>query len=416
MPKSRTRGHVRRRGNKWVIVYDAGEFPAHRCLSCGARTWLTATERAKTCPKCGGELGPQIMERRQRWASGFRTRAEANAELTRILSEGDRGEDPFPEEITFAEFSARWLENEKARIRPSTYRRYRGLLQRDILPKIGSVRLDKLRPSSIREVMGEMSKRGLSPASVNQARAVMGSALRQAMEDDLIQTNPVRAVRPPKARHPELAVPTATQLATLMAVARGSAYEIPILLACATGARRSEILGLRWSDFDATRGVIRIVRGLQRVPGPDGRELRVVDPKTSRARREFKLPTFAIERLKQLRRDQARRQWSLGAGWFRDEALGELICERGDGGPIDPDNFTAAFKRHAKTAGFDPRTRLHDVRHAVATKLAEDGVPLVAVSALLGHSSAGFTASVYQHAFTTMTDRAAEALDAAFGS
>ena len=136
--------------------------------------------------------------------------------------------------------------------------------------------------------------------------------------------------------------------------------------------------------------------------------------KTPRARREIPLPTYAVDVLRRHRKEQAERQLALGEGWFRDEALGELVIDRGDGGPIDPDNFTAAVKRFGKAAGLDRRTRLHDIRHAVATQLARDRVELVTVSAILGHSSAAFTATTYQHAFEGMKRAAADSLGAAF--
>src|SRR6266542_5885933 len=76
-----------------------------------------------------------------------------------------------------------------------------------------------------------------------------------------------------------------------------------------------------------------------------------------------------------------------------------LVSERGDGFFIYPDSFTSAFKRLALLAGLHPDTRLHDVRHAVATELGRQGVQPVIVSAVLGHASPAFTIAVYQHAW-----------------
>jgi hypothetical protein len=92
-----------------------------------------------------------------------------------------------------------------------------------------------------------------------------------------------------------------------------------------------------------------------------------------------------------------------------------LVCERGDGFPLYPDSFTSAFKRLARQAGLHPATRLHDVRHAVATELGRRGVQPVIVSAVLGHASPAFTIAVYQHAWQEGPGEAAEALEAALG-
>lgn len=59
---------------------------------------------------------------------------------------------------------------------------------------------------------------------------------------------------------------------------------------------------------------------------------------------------------------------------------------------------------------------LHDVRHAVATEMLGQGVHPDIASTFLGHSSPAFTMSAYQHVLDGMTDKAAAALDVAFGS
>jgi Phage integrase family len=92
-----------------------------------------------------------------------------------------------------------------------------------------------------------------------------------------------------------------------------------------------------------------------------------------------------------------------------------MVCDRGDGFPLYPDAFTRAFKRFAAKAGPHPVTRLHDVRHAVATELGRRGVQPVIVSAVLGHASPSFTIAVYQHAWQEGPSEAAAALEAALG-
>jgi integrase len=92
------------------------------------------------------------------------------------------------------------------------------------------------------------------------------------------------------------------------------------------------------------------------------------------------------------------------------------VCELGDGFFLYPDAFTRVFKRLARLAVLHPSTRLHDVRHAVATELGRQGVHGVIVSAFLGHASPAFTIAVYQHAWQEGPSEAAAALEMAFGS
>lgn len=69
-----------------------------------------------------------------------------------------------------------------------------------------------------------------------------------------------------------------------------------------------------------------------------------------------------------------------------------------------------------KLAGLDPKTRLHDCRHAVATVMLEQGVHPAVPSAVLGHSSVALTMDTYQHIVDQMTGLAASALDDAFAA
>jgi integrase len=287
------RGHVRKRGRTYSIVLDVGTDPA-------------------------------TGKRRQQWRSGFRTKKEAEAELARLIHNVERGSDPFPSNLTVSEFVDRWLEHERARLRPTTHHRY--------------TQLDRLRPAHIQKAMDSMSDRGQSPASVVQARAALGSAMTTAVAWGLLAVNPVRSVKPPRIARAQLVVPTVEQLRTLIEVARGSVWEVPVLLAATTGMRRSEVLALRWCDVDFKVGRVRVTRSLQRMV--DG-SIRIFDPNTPRARREIAMPVFTLPLLKSRRRAQQEAQRL--AGMRSDEF--DLVCDRGDGQPIDPSTFTHAFKR-----------------------------------------------------------------------
>lgn len=94
---------------------------------------------------------------------------------------------------------------------------------------------------------------------------------------------------------------------------------------------------------------------------------------------------------------------------------GDLVCEDGTGRPLHPRRFSRATKRLVAAAGLPAKTRLHDLRHGVAVLLALEGVPLVAVAELLGHSRPSFTAGVYQHVVSEMRSAAADAVERRLG-
>jgi integrase len=269
------------------------------------------------------------------------------------------------------------------------------------------MRLDRVKPAHVRNVLDKASAT-LSARSVQHVRAVMSGLFATALEWELIAINPVKATKAVTAPRPELEVPTAEQTMALLEAAKGTQWATPLLLSIATGARRSEVLGLKWSEVDLDRRRVQIVRNLQRVPGEG---LRFFDPKSARSRRLIFLPPFVVAPLRAWKVDQAQRRLTLGPAWTDLD----LVCERGDGQPLDPDSFSHAVKRLMGKAGLDPATRLHDLRHGLATLLLEQGTDIVIVSAQLGHSSPGFTMSTYQHVREGMAEQAAEAIERAFG-
>ncbi len=145
---------------------------------------------------------------------------------------------------------------------------------------------------------------------------------------------------------------------------------------------------------------------MQRV---DGR-LVIVDPKTHRSARPVPLPALAIRALELQRVAQARGRLAAGSLW---EDSGLVFTSR-VGTPIDPRNVNHHFARIRSTAGLE-WLRLHDLRHAFATFLLDQGEELRTVMDLLGHSTIRLTADTYGHVLPTRARAAATAIDRALG-
>jgi integrase len=371
------RGHARKRGKTWSFKIDIGRDPA-------------------------------TGKRRTKWVSGFQTQKEAQQAMRKALGHLDVGDDPIPERVTAAELAERWFAHMAAQDKPRPRVRagYERLMRAYVLPMIGGLEVRKIRPAHAQAVLDAYND-GRSPRTVAQLRAAMSSMFNTALRWDLIATNPVRATQTPTPQKPELTTPTPVQLRELIDAAVGTPWEIPVLLAGVTGVRRSEGLALRWPNVDLETGRVRIVETLQRING----QLVFTPPKTAHAVREIPLPAFAVARLRAHKAAQAQRRLQLGTGWHDED----LVCERGDGAPCDPDSFSHGFSRIAKTAGLED-VRLHDCRHAFATAMAKAGNPAFVTAAMLGHASPAFTASVYQHADVGMLEAAARSVEEAFES
>jgi integrase len=298
-----------------------------------------------------------------------------------------------------------WLEHVRTRVRTRTYEGYEGVLRRYVLDRLPTVDLTELKPLDLQHLYSDLlanSHPPLSAGTVLNTHLVLTQAFGQAVRWGLIPSNPASGAQPPRPRRAELVSVDEPLVTKLLAVVAGSSCEVPAALAIGTGLRRSEILGLRWSDIDGDLEVARIRRTLQ----PTREGLVFERPKTKHSERSVVLGAFVRPYLERQRDDQAHRRERLGDGWH-DEGL---VIDRGDGAPMHPDTLSSAWSRMIKRSGL-PHVRFHDLRHAHATLLLVKGVHPKIVSERLGHSSIGITLDTYSHVLPSMQHEAAQAFD-----
>jgi integrase len=329
---------------------------------------------------------------------------DAERKLTELLRDVDQGLVAEPGRATLKSYlEDRWLPHAATRVRPATHERYCSLMRGHVEPRIGRIRLAKLRPIHIQAVLDGMIADELAPRTAEQAYRVLSAALRQGVRWQVLATNPATAVRPPRPDRPNLVVPDAAAIRKILEAADGPLH-IALLLAVSTGMRRGEVLGLRWAAIDGTR--VHVNSSLQRVSG----ELVFVAPKTDRSRRTIALPPITVEALRRWRKDQAERRLLLGEAWHD----AGVVVDRGDGRPLDPAELSHGFARLCARSGLSG-VRLHDLRHAFATQLLVAGVHPKVVSDALGHASTAFTMDVYSHVLPSMGEQVADAMQAALG-
>jgi integrase len=335
------------------------------------------------------------------------SRRDAERELTRALRDVDQGLVAEPGRATLRSYlEERWLPHAGTRVRPATHERYCSLMRRHVEPRIGRIRLAKLRPVHVQAVLDGIIADELSPRTAEQCYRVLSAALKQAVKWQALAVNPALAVSPPRPDRPELVVPDAAAVRQILEGAEDP-LRIALLLAASTGMRRGEVLGLRWSGVDLDAARVHVNSSLQRVGG----ELVFVAPKTDRSRRTIALPRITVDALRRWRKDQAERRLLLGEAWHD----AGVVVDRGDGRPLDPAELSHGFARLCARNGL-AGVRLHDLRHAFATQLLVAGVHPKVVSDALGHASTAFTMDVYSHVLPSMGDQVADAMQAALAA
>jgi integrase len=342
------------------------------------------------------------------------TAAEARAELRRRLEAVRKGEHVDPHRITVAGWLGTWLGAVRQEVAPTTYRRYREIVDHYLTPRLGQLPLLKLAPMHIQEAynaLGVDARRDgrpgvLAPRTRRHIHRILSGALERAVEQQLLARNPAAVFRRGLAKVECRAMVTLDpdQATALLAAIRHSHIYWPALLALSIGARRGEILALRWHSIDLERGEVRIVASLEQI----GKELRFKAPKTER-HRTVTLPAFAVAELRAHKSRQAEDLLALGI-----RQTGQtLVCARQDGEPLQPQSLTHEFPRFLGRLGADfPRVRFHDLRHSHATLAMLAGVHPKVVQERLGHSTISTTLDLYSHVTATMQEDAANRLDA----
>jgi integrase len=318
------------------------------------------------------------------------TRKDAEAELARLVHEANTGTRVEPAKLTVAEYLLSWIDG-RSDVAPLTRQKYRDIIERQTIPHIGAIPIQKLKPLQIKNWLTQVRAAGrhgrpLSDTSVGNVFRCVSSALQDAVELEVISRNPCAPARPQRGESAEVDILTAEEIMRLLVHLRGSPYFTITSLALASGMRRGELLGLRWSDVAGNR--IHITRSLEQTR----LGLRFKKPKGGKSR-AVPIPDEAVNHLRSHRARQLELRLQLGMGKPAPDAL---VFSDLDGAPIKPNSFSVTWKRAANAV---TKSTFHITRHTYASILIADGVDVVRVSKLLGHHSPAFTLRTYAHLF-----------------
>ncbi len=341
-------------------------------------------------------LDPGTGRRRYRSKTVRGNRAEAERELVAFAERVGRDR-TVGSRATVGELLERWFALASLSWAPTTIRQTRSIVDRHLVPHVGEVLVGDLTTADIDTLYAELltgtgDAKGLSGGTVQRVHVVLRAALAQAVRWEWIWDNPsahaARIVAP--AREPD--PPSVEELVVLLdhLEARDPALHAFVMVAAMTGARRAQVLGLRWRNINFDAATVSFTGGW--VDGPNGPVL--TETKTRRHHLvELDTDTLAV----------------LAAHRSRSEDQGRdgfVFSSAADGATAwKPNWVTKAFRRALRDAGLRS-FRLHDLRHFMATEMLELGVPVATVSGRLDHRRTSTTLNYYAHA-TPRGDRAA---------
>ena len=332
-----------------------------------------------------------------------KTQAEVKEKLQKALAQAGKIDFARIGKYTVAMWMEEWFENvAKLKVRLSSHQTYRGYIDHHITPNIGNIPLEKLTTMDLQKlyrkllnkgrverIEAKQQPKGLSAKTVRNINQVISSAMDFAVAQKIIPENPCKAVELPKVEHKEMQTIPAEQLQAFLQEAKATGVYVMYYIELATGLRRGELLGLKWTDIDWNNGIIKVRRQVARVDG----QIVEAPLKTKNSYRTVTISQQAIEVLKQQ----------------EEKTNDEYVFPSPNGGPISPDSVNNMLKRVLARAGI-PKVRFHDLRHTFATVALQNGVDIKTVSGMLGHFSAGFTLDTYAHVTTAAQKEAADTM------
>ena len=313
---------------------------------------------------------------------------------------------PDPGRRTVNDLLDEWLQAAAPTLRPKTLHDYRGICDRHIRPALGQTRLSRLSPVLIQRLCSDL----LAQEKKRTARLVYTLLHRACALGVLwrwLPENPCNRILPPQHRAARKDVWTPDELRTFLRGALNHRLYPLWLLLIGTGCRLGEALGLAWSGLDLERGTATIRDTLQRVAG----KWVMGAPKTVAGERVLTLPPEIVGALKRQRAAQNERRLRVGPEWAN---TADLVFTTEKGSPLHQAVVQRALRRTCQRLGVRPMSP-HSLRHLHASLLLDQGLPLTAVSARLGHSTPAITAGVYAHAIRRKDDGAAGVISEVMG-
>src|SRR6266853_88394 len=350
--------------------------------------------------------------------SGFATKQEAtDAEAVRraeeLVRQAATGGVAAPMPTTLAMLLAEFMkQHAEENLAPKTVERYREMAAY-IAPELLAMNMTEITPLHLSREWTRLLKCGghtrntkaprpMKPKTVRNIAGLVSSAFARAIKWGLATTNPVTHSDLPKVRKRIGMALLPSEQDRLTQCATGP-WCLPVFLdlAAATGARRGEVLALRWSDVKGT--IVFVDRSLcQTRDGLVFKSTKTEEP------RKVELPPSMVACLEahRLRQDGFRRQFGPD---YRSDL--DLIFANPDGSPLMPNSVSSTVSRLCRRLGLPKGASLHSLRHTHTSHLLANGVPLPVVSARLGHSSVRVTAERYSHMINGQDDEAASQWD-----
>ncbi|MGE7185706.1 tyrosine-type recombinase/integrase [Peribacillus sp. NPDC006672] len=333
---------------------------------------------------------------------GFKTEKEANLALARLQLDVDKNGFRVNYNInTFQDLYEDWIEQYQHTIKPTTYERVVALFANHILPKLGTLKLEKIKHVAFQKLINKWAG-DFKTKSVRNLRTYAKMVFNQGIRIEVCDSNPFDKVVIPKDQKEPIpakkeAFYTKEELKYFFECLQQVEKPIWITffrLLAFTGGRKGEILALTWDDIDFVSGTININKTLVRIKGKHG----IQSPKTNTSNRVIGIDLETLAILKKWKIEQQKEKLMLG---IREASGSELVfngvCSTGESKYIylyRPNYRLGSLYRKFPSL---KQITIHGFRHTHASLMFESGADIKVVQKRLGHSNIQVTMDIYTH-------------------
>lgn len=294
------------------------------------------------------------------------TKSAAHLALEAILRPLNAGaHSPIEKPVGFQEFYEKWERDLLPTYRASTRDFYQTTAARWVLPYFRNWELPEILPDELQRFVNAFGDR-YSVSVLKHVRATLNCLFRTAVSWRYLQENPAAALRLPQGKPVHRAKVLTPEMLARVFAALGEPYRTMAIVAALTGMRESEVLALKWEDFDFARMVVNVRRRVYRG--------KIDEPKTEKSARELPLYPTVAAAVQGLPR--------------RSEFV--FPSPRG-GGVLSP---CAVLRKHFRPAAESlgiPAFTWRSFRRSAESLMHNHGVSLKAQQAILGHSNPNMT-------------------------
>jgi integrase len=332
------------------------------------------------------------------------TKSEAQKALRDLLHSGDTGEHVAPDKMTLGQWIEHWVSigcpgnKRRKQVGQGSLEGYAQLLRSHVVPVLGDRPLQRIEPGEIDKLYVQVGEK-IAARTAHHVHVVLGACIGAAVRTGKIAKNPMQRLEkvpsPGEADHGM--VLEEDQLQTLVRGFKGSGLFPIVAIAAFTGARRGEILALRWDDLDTAKKTLRVERAVEHTKKFG---LRIKEPKTERGKRTIAIDADLLALLVAERERHMRIMAGIPDGAAVDLSLVKLPAgalmfpnppSSGESFSFTklrvPRNITKEFVRKATRLGFVD-LQLKDLRGTHETHLLDKGMSVPSVAARCGHDPA----------------------------